>query len=81
VITLTPTANTGYTFTGWDGAGTNGPDNTRIITVTENTAVTATFTPIEYNLVINTEGSGTVSKNPRPSNLPFWRLSSANSYT
>jgi uncharacterized repeat protein (TIGR02543 family) len=70
-ITLTPTTNTGYTFTGWDGAGTNGPDNTRIITVTENMAVTATFTPIEYNLVINTEGSGIVTKNPNQATYHF----------
>jgi len=64
VITLTPTANPGYTFSSWSGDGTNGAGNTRVVTVTSNMAVTATFTQNEYTLTINTAGSGSVSKNP-----------------
>ncbi len=42
-VTLTATPSTGYTFTGWSGAGCSGT-STCSITVTANTAVTATFT-------------------------------------
>ena len=42
-VTLTATPNTGYTFAGWSGAGCSGT-STCSITVTANTAVTATFT-------------------------------------
>jgi phospholipase C len=42
-VTLTATPNTGYTFTGWSGAGCSGT-GTCSITVTSNTSVTATFT-------------------------------------
>jgi phospholipase C len=43
-VTLGATANTGYSFTGWSGAGCSGT-STCSITVTANTSVTATFTP------------------------------------
>jgi phospholipase C len=43
-VTLTATANSGYTFTGWSGAGCSGTA-TCSIPVTSNTSVTATFTP------------------------------------
>jgi phospholipase C len=42
-VTLTATPNSGYTFTGWSGAGCSGT-STCSITVTSNTSVTATFT-------------------------------------
>jgi phospholipase C len=42
-VTLTATANGGYTFAGWSGAGCSGTA-TCSITVTANTSVTATFT-------------------------------------
>jgi phospholipase C len=41
-VTLTATANSGYTFAGWSGAGCSGTA-TCSITVTANTSVTATF--------------------------------------
>ena len=44
IVILTPSANTGYTFSGWTGAGTNGAGNTREVTITDNMEVTATFT-------------------------------------
>jgi phospholipase C len=43
-VTLTATANSGYTFAGWSGAGCSGTA-TCSIAVTSNTSVTATFTP------------------------------------
>ncbi len=43
-VTLTATPNSGYSFTGWSGAGCSGT-STCSITVTANTSVTATFTP------------------------------------
>jgi len=43
-VTLTATPNSGFTFTGWSGAGCSGT-STCSITVTSNTSVTATFTP------------------------------------
>jgi hypothetical protein len=46
VVTLTPTANAGYKFSSWSGAGANGAGNTRVVTVTDNMAVTATFVPV-----------------------------------
>jgi phospholipase C len=42
-VTLTATPSSGYTFTGWSGAGCSGT-NTCSITVTSNTSVNATFT-------------------------------------
>jgi phospholipase C len=42
-VTLTATPSTGYTFTGWSGAGCSGTA-TCSVTVTANTSVTATFT-------------------------------------
>jgi uncharacterized repeat protein (TIGR02543 family) len=42
VVTLTPIANPGYTFSGWSGDLT-GNDNPATLTVTGNMAVTATF--------------------------------------
>jgi phospholipase C len=42
-VTLTATPSSGYTFTGWSGAGCSGTA-TCSVTVTANTSVTATFT-------------------------------------
>jgi phospholipase C len=44
-VVLTATPGSGYTFTGWSGAGCNGTA-TCSITVTSNTSVDATFTTI-----------------------------------
>lgn len=48
VITLTATADTSSTFSGWSGACT-GMDECAI-TIAENTSVTATFTEIEHKI-------------------------------
>jgi hypothetical protein len=64
VVTLTPTANTGYTFSSWSGAGTNGAGNTRVVTVTDNMAVIASFTQNEYEIsvTISPGAGGSVSR-------------------
>jgi uncharacterized repeat protein (TIGR02543 family) len=64
VVTLTPHANPGYTFDHWSGDGVAGSGNTRVVTVTGNMAVTATFAQDQYTLTVNVVGSGSVSKNP-----------------
>jgi len=43
-VTLTATANAGYTFSGWTGACSG--TGTCVVTMTSNMAVTATFSPI-----------------------------------
>ncbi|MFA5365208.1 MAG: archaellin/type IV pilin N-terminal domain-containing protein [Candidatus Bathyarchaeia archaeon] len=45
VVTLTPSANSGYTFSGWSGDGVDGTGDTRVVTVTGNMDVTASFLP------------------------------------
>jgi uncharacterized repeat protein (TIGR02543 family) len=63
VIQLTAFADIGWTFNKWSGdlIGSNNPVN---ITIDGNKSVTATFTQNEYTLIIATEGSGSVVKNP-----------------
>ncbi|MBL7941608.1 MAG: hypothetical protein JNM00_02520, partial [Flavobacteriales bacterium] len=61
VVTLTPTADPGWTFTGWSSecAGTD-PCS---VTMTVDKTITATFTQDEYTLNITSE-HGTASKTP-----------------
>ena len=62
-ITLTASADTGSTFTGWQGDCTvNGLSCTTTMTGTRN--VTATFTLITYTLSVTTTGNGSVSSSP-----------------
>jgi uncharacterized repeat protein (TIGR02543 family) len=63
VVTLTATADPGWTFAGWSGDLT-GTDITATKTITGNTAVTATFMLDEYTLTVNTAGSGSVDRDP-----------------
>lgn len=57
-VTMTPTANPGYTFTGFS---TSNP-----VIITDNTTVTATFTQDEYSLTVNVVGSGSVAVSSEP---------------
>lgn len=68
VVTATATANTGSTFSGWQGAAT-GSRNPLTLTITSNQALTATFTsnPV-YTLTVNVVGSGVVT--PTTSSYP-----------
>jgi len=63
IVTLTPTANLGYTFSSWSGDGINGAGNTRVVTISGNMSVTATFIQNTYTLTVTTVGSGSVNLN------------------
>ena len=62
-VTLTPTADTGWTFTGWSGDAT-GSDNPLSYTIVGNTSITGTFTQDEYSLTVTPIGSGMVTVDP-----------------
>jgi uncharacterized repeat protein (TIGR02543 family) len=57
VVTLTATADPGWSFVGWSGA-LSGTDNPATMTITGNTVVTATFSQGEYTLTVNVIGDG-----------------------
>ena len=59
VVTLTATADAGWTFGAWTGDSTTGS-----ITIDANKSVTATFTQNEYTLTINKVGNGTIAASP-----------------
>jgi hypothetical protein len=63
VVTLTATADTGSSFTGWTGAGCSGTDKC-IVTMSAAETATATFTLNQYQLSVSKTGSGTVTSNP-----------------
>jgi len=65
VVTLTATANAGWTFTGWTGDITS-TDNPLSVTVESNISVTANFTQNEYSLSVTVDptGSGSVALDP-----------------
>ena len=66
VVTLTPTANIGYVFSSWGGDGAAGMGNTRVVTVTGNMTVIATFIH-QYKLTL-TANTGTTT----PSVGEYW---------
>lgn len=68
VVTLTATADPGWSFDSWSG-DLSGNDNPDTITMTSDRVVTATFTQDTYSLAINKEGTGTGSVDVEP-NLP-----------
>ncbi len=59
VVTLTPTASTGYTFTSWGGACSG--NGACMVTMTQARNVTATFTINSYNLDVTVTGMGQVT--------------------
>ena len=65
VVTLTATANAGYTFSNWSGDAT-GSTNPVTVTINGNKNVTANFTQNQYTLTVNIapSGSGSVTKSP-----------------
>ena len=65
VVTLTATANAGYTFSNWSGDAT-GSTNPVTVTINGNKNVTANFTQNQYTLAVNIapSGSGLVTKVP-----------------
>ena len=67
-VTLAANPATGWTFAGWSGACTGtGPCN---ITMSQNQAVTATFTQQTHQLTVVTSGSGTVTSTDHSINCP-----------
>jgi len=63
VVTLTATANSGWTFVGWSG-GLLGSTNPVTVTITGNATITSTFTQDEYTLTVGTVGGGSVTVEP-----------------
>ena len=65
MVTLTATASTGSTFTGWSGGGCTGT-GTCTVTMTAATTVTATFTLQTFALTVTKagNGAGNVTSNP-----------------
>ncbi len=68
VVTVTATANSGYSFTNWSG-DVSGSVNPLNVTMNGNKNITAMFSqnqPTQYTLTININpsGSGSVTKNP-----------------
>ncbi|WP_299439668.1 InlB B-repeat-containing protein [uncultured Aquimarina sp.] len=62
-IILTATPDAGYQFDGWSGDAT-GVMNPLTITMDADKTVTATFSQIQYMLVVNTTGNGNVTLSP-----------------
>jgi uncharacterized repeat protein (TIGR02543 family) len=76
VVTLTPTANTGWTFSGWTGANGADVNGANKITMNSNKAVTANFTQNVYTLTLdaNGTGSGTATKSPNQATYHYGDL-------
>ncbi len=70
IVALTANPTLGYSFTGWSGDGV-GSNTTRIVTVTRNMAVVASFTQNQYILTLNTIGSGFITKSPDQSTYTY----------
>jgi uncharacterized repeat protein (TIGR02543 family) len=54
VVTLTPHANSGYTFDHWSGDGAAGTGDEWVVTVTDNMDVTAHFTVVRLPIYVST---------------------------
>jgi hypothetical protein len=63
VVTMTATADPGWTFSDWSGDLTS-TINPVQITIDGNKVVTATFTQEEYTLTVNIDGQGSVEVDP-----------------
>ena len=64
-VTLTATANSGYTFSGWSGDA-SGSNNSLIITMNANKSITAGFTANSGG------GSGLLDPNATPATVALW---------
>jgi uncharacterized repeat protein (TIGR02543 family) len=66
VVTVTATADTGWSFAGWSGDVTSS-DNPLEHTIQDDTTITATFTQDEFSLTVDTVGDGSVDIDPEKS--------------
>jgi hypothetical protein len=62
-VTLTATADLGWTFAGWAG-DIDSLDNPLSLVVEHDTTITVTFTQDEYTLDVIKVGQGTVTREP-----------------
>jgi len=63
-VTAIPQSGTaGFQFSGWSG-DLSGSTNPASLTMNGNKNVTATFTPLQFNLTVNTVGAGNVTVSP-----------------
>jgi uncharacterized repeat protein (TIGR02543 family) len=62
-VSLTATADPGWSFAGWSG-DLSGMDNPAGITMDGNKVITGTFTQDEYTLDVSVDGEGSVAKDP-----------------
>ena len=68
-VSVSATANAGYSFSGWSG-DLSGATNPVSLSMNSPKTVTATFTqnpPVQYSLMVNVNGSGSVGKSPNKS--------------
>jgi len=72
VVTLTGTANAGYTFNNWS-VDASSSANPITITMNGNKTITSNFTQNQYTLTmnINPTGSGSVTRNPNKSTYVY----------
>jgi uncharacterized repeat protein (TIGR02543 family) len=68
-VTLTATPASGWSFSGWSGDA-SGSTNPLQVTMDGNKTITANFTQITYTLTVNTSGQGSVTRSPKPGQLP-----------
>ena len=71
VVTLTGTADSGSTFTGWSGEGCSGTDDC-VVTIDAAKYVTATFmadTPDQFTLTVVKDGTGSGSVTSAPAGI------------
>ena len=61
VVTITATADAGWTFTGWSGNVTQAEDGSYTVTMNGDETVTAAFTQNTYALTIDKDGNGSVT--------------------
>jgi uncharacterized repeat protein (TIGR02543 family) len=62
-VTLTATADPGWSFVGWSGDA-HGSETTITITINGNKSITATFKQNVYTITIIPDGNGNVTKKP-----------------
>lgn len=63
LVTVTATADPGWTFAGWSG-DLSGSTNPATVTMNGNKSITATFTQNQYTVTIISPANGTISKTP-----------------